>query len=358
MADLAMHQPQAALDRLGEPDGLLAPEILVRAQAFEQLGQLPEAVTAWSLARRMQRERAGLVYRPEKLQARAAEFKAYFTADRVQVLPRAKPGAFTPVFLLGFARSGSSVLEQLLAQLPGFAVGDEFGAIGELAEALPRLTGSEAGYPEALDELLVGDNAHLPDRLRAIYEGKRERLGLVRPGVRFVTDRAFTNFWHIGLIKLLYPDAPIIHVLRHPYDLMLANMAQDRKLEGNANAGMPALARYYALHAEMIRHYRGQLTLRYLPVRYEDLVEAPARILREVLDFIGTDTAVPEGIAANNAPVPDPLPAHFAGREAVQPGRAFRHKAYLDAMPHLFAEVEDVLAPLIGELGYNKEATP
>ena len=80
----------------------------------------------------------------------------------------------------------------------------------------------------------------LPDRLREIYEGKRERLGLVRPGVRFITDRAFSNFWHIGLIKLLYPEAPIIHVLRHPYDLMLANMAHDRKFEGNAQAGLPA----------------------------------------------------------------------------------------------------------------------
>jgi Flp pilus assembly protein TadD len=356
MADLAMHQPQAALDRLGEPDGLLAPEILVRAQAFEQLGQLPEAVTAWSLARRMQRERAGLVYRPEKLQARAAEFKAYFTADRVQVLPRAKPGAFTPVFLLGFARSGSSVLEQLLAQLPGFAVGDEFGAIGELAEALPRLTGSEAGYPEALDELLVGDNAHLPDRLRAIYEGKRERLGLVRPGVRFVTDRAFTNFWHIGLIKLLYPEAPIIHVLRHPNDLMLANMAHDRKFEGNAQAGLQAMAHYYGLHVDMLRHFRGQLTLRYLPVRYEALVAAPAKVLREVLDFIGAEGAVPPGIAANTELVPDPLPGHFAGREALHGNAAYKHRAYLAAMPHLFDEVSDTLAPLIEELGYAEEA--
>ena len=152
-------------------------------------------------------------------------------------MPDAKPGAFTPVFILGFARSGSSLLEQLLAQLPGFAAGDEFAPTAELAAALPRLAGG-AAYPEALDELLVGEHLRLPDRLRAIYEEKRETLGLVRPGVRFVTDRSFSNFWHIGLIKLLYPEAPIIHVLRHPYDLLLANMAHDRKLEGNAQAGM------------------------------------------------------------------------------------------------------------------------
>lgn len=361
MADLAMHQPQAVLDRLTPTDVLLAPEILARAQAFAQLGQLPEAVSSWSNARRMQRERSGLVYRPEPLQARAAAYKAYFTADRVQVLPRArtgaltsdaKPGTFTPVFLLGFARSGSALLEQLLGQLPGFAIGDEFGAIGELAGAIPRLAGTETAYPEALDELLVGDNQELPGRLRALYEGKREKLGLLRPGVRFITDRALSNFWHIGLIKLLYPEAPIIHVLRHPYDLMLANMAQDRRLEGNAQAGLPALAHYYGIHADMLRYFRGQLTLRYLPVRYENLVAEPAKVLREVLDFIGAEGAVPPGIGANNEIVPDPLPAHFAGRAPVHGNAAYKHRAYLTAMPHLFDEVKDALAPLIEELGY------
>lgn len=358
MADLAMHQPQAVLDRLGGPEGLLAPEILARGQAFAQAGQLPEAVTAWTNARRMQRERGGLAYQPEPLLAKAAAYKAYFTADRVQVLPRAKAGAFTPVFLLGFARSGSSLLEQLLAQLPGFAAGDEFAPIGELAEAIPRLTGSGAEYPEALDELLVGDNLHLPDRLRSIYEGKREALGLVRPGVRFVTDRGLSNFWHIGLIKLLYPEAPIIHVLRHPYDLMLANMAQDRKLEGNAQAGMPALAHYFALHADMLRHLRGQLTLRYMPVRYEELVAEPALVLREVLDFIGAEGAVPPGIGANNELVPDPLPAHFAGREALHGRAAYKHRAYVELMPHLFEEVRESLAPWLEELGYAEGAEP
>jgi tetratricopeptide (TPR) repeat protein len=352
MADLAMHQPQAAIERLGPPEGLLAPEILARAQAFEQLGQLPEAVTAWSNARRMQRERGGLAYRPEPVLARAAAYKAYFTADRVQVLPRARPGAFTPVFLLGFARAGSSVLEQLLAQLPGFAAGDDFAPIADLAGVVTRLAGGAAGYPEALDELLVGDLQLVPERLRGIYEEKRRRLGLVRPGVRFITDRALSNFWHIGLIKLLYPEAPIIHVLRHPYDLMLANMAHDRKLEGNAQVSLPALAHYYAQHADMIRHFRGQLTLRYMPVRYENLLAEPMRVMREVLDFIGAEGAVPPGIAQNNEPVAGPWPAHFAGRAALRDAPAYKHHAYLAAMPQLFDEVKNTLAPLIEELGY------
>ncbi|MDD2703886.1 MAG: sulfotransferase, partial [Acidocella sp.] len=253
-----------------------------------------------------------------------------------------------------------SLLEQMLMTLPGFAAGDDVAPVEELVGAIPRLSGSDTAYPAVLDEFLVGEGAGLPDRLRGLYEQTRARRGLLRPGVKFITDRAGSNLWHLGLIKLLYPEAPIIHVVRHPYDVMLANFAQDRKLEANCQAGMPALARHYALSMDMVRHYRGQLTLRYLPVRYEDLVATPAATLRRVLDFVGSDAPVPDAatLAANAAPVPEPMPAHVAGREALHSRAAWRHKGYLAQMPTLFDEIREILEPWINALGYSKEGAP
>ena len=354
MADLALHRPQAAIDRLGAPEAQLPPELLARGRAFMQMGQMQEAINAIAAARNIQRERAGLVYQPQALQAQAERFTAYFTGDRLRPLPRATPGAFTPVFLLGFRRAGTSLLEQLLAQIPGFAPGDEAAPVADLAKAVPGLLGG-GEYPEALDEMMVGEASSVPDRLREMYESPRRAMGLARPDVRFITDRSGSNIWHLGLIKLLYPEAPIIHVLRHPYDLVLSNIAQDRKLEGSAHAGLPALARYFALQAEMIRHYRGQLTLRYLPVRYEDLVADPEAAVWRVLDFIGAEAALPGGFALNNQAVAEPLPVHFAGREAVHRRAAWRFKDYQAALPHLFAEVAPILAPWVQELGYEEQ---
>ena len=354
MADLARQRPQAALERLGKPETQLPAELLARGRAFMQLGRMQEAVSAIAAARNIQRERTGLVYQPEALLAQAERDKAYFTAERVRPLPRATPGAFTPVFLLGFRRAGSGLLEQLLAQIPGFAPGDEAAPVAALAQAIPGLLGGGA-YPEALDEMLVGDAAQMPERLREMYESPRRALGLARPDVRFITDRSASNVWHLGLIKLLYPEAPVIHVLRHPYDLLLSNIAQDRKLEGNAHAGLPGLARYFALQAEMIRHYRGQLTLRYLPLRYEDLVADPEGVVRRVLAFMGLELALPDGLAANKLPVAEPLPAHFAGRQAVHGRAAWRFKPYHAALPNLFSEVEPILAPWVRELGYEEQ---
>jgi tetratricopeptide (TPR) repeat protein len=358
MADLAMNQPQVALDRLGPPEALVPLEMLSMGQAMAQLGRRQEAVTAFATARHIQRERNGLAYKPEEQEARAAAYKAYFTADRVQPLPRAGAGAFTPVFLLGFPRSGSSLLEQLLAQVPGFAAGDEALPVAGLVDEVKRLAGGDTAYPEALDDFLVANGVESPARLRALHENRCARLGLLRPGVRFITDRAASNFWHLGLIKLLYPTAPIIHVLRHPYDLMLSNFAQDRKLESNAQASVPALAKYFALQAGMIAHYRGQLTLRYLPVRYEALVRDPQAVLREVLAFIGVEESVPDEAAlrANAAPLPGPVPAHLALREPVHERAAYRHKTYLAEMPHLFDDVREGLAPWISAMGYEETA--
>ncbi len=352
IADLACQRPQAALERLGPPEAQMPPELLARGRAFMQLGQKQEAISAIAAARMTQRERTGKVYQPAALLARVACDEAYFTADRVRHLPRAGTGPFMPVFLLGFPRAGSSLLEQLLAQLPGFASGDETAPVAELARAAEGLL--SGGYPECLDEMLVGEAARVPNQLRQMYEAPRQKIGLARPGVQFITDRAASNVWHLGLIKLLYPEAPVIHVLRHPYDLVLSNIAQDRKLEGDAQAGLPGLAQYFALHARMIRHYRGQLTLRYLPVRYEDLVMDPDAVVSRVLTFIGVEAALPSGFALNNWPVAEPLPAHFAGREAVHRRSAWRFKDYQAAMPNLFSEVAPVLDPWVRELGYEE----
>ncbi|MDE1896917.1 MAG: sulfotransferase [Rhodospirillales bacterium] len=353
MADLACQRPQAALERLGPPENQAPPELLARGQAFMQLGQMQEAISAIATARTMQRERIGLAYQPAALIAQMERDKAYFTADRVRPLPRAEAGGFTPVFLLGFPRAGSSLLEQLLAQIPGFAPGDEAAPVAALTPAAAGLLGGE--YPECLDEMLVGEAEYAPERLREMYEAPRRAMGLARPGVHFITDRTASNVWHLGLIKLLYPEVPIIHVLRHPYDLVLSNIAQDRKLEANAQAGLPGLARYFALHAEMIRHCRGQLTLRYLPVRYEELVANPNAVVRRVLDFIGVEAALPESLAANALPVAEPLPAHFAGRAAVHSRAAWRFKQYHAALPNLFAEVAPILDPWVRAFGYEEQ---
>jgi tetratricopeptide (TPR) repeat protein len=358
LVDLQLDQPEAVLARLNDPvESLMPAEFAARGQAFGRLNQPAEAVTAFAIGKRMQRERYGQRYEPEDFVKKSDSYKAYFTADRILALPRAAfHGAPQPVFLLGFPRSGTSLLEQLLAKIPGFAAGDSTAPVSELTGLVSRLTGLDAeGYPESLSDTMVGDAQQVAERLRAHRASILAAAGLVTEEKKFITDRSPDNHWHLGLIKLLYPEAPIIHLLRHPLDLMLSNLGQDRRLEANAGVSMPALAQHYDLTMSLIRHFRGQLTLRYFPLRYETLVESPVSALRDLLSFIGADPATVPGeeiLRANDVLSRQPVPAHVIMQEPLHRRGLYRYRAYESVLPALFSEVRPVLAPWIAELGY------
>lgn len=349
MLELRQNQPDAVLARLNDPpEALLPAEFLVRGQALLRLGQTMDAIAAFAAARQLQRERFGQRYHPAAEIEKAERYKKFFTANRLAPLPRAEAAMPQPVFLLGFPGSGTSLLEQLLAQIPGIAAGDAFAPIAGLLD-LPDL----AGYPETLSEMLIGDGQHLARQLQGRYLEQFREAGFATTAP-FVTLRSPGNAWHLGLIKLLFAEAPIIHLIRHPLDVMTVNFARDQKLEADCNASLTALAQHYALTMSLIRHYRGQLTLRYLPVRYEHLVSAPARVLRAVQDFIGAAAAAPaEPQLRENAPVTAARqPAHVIGRQPIHSRGVFQHLAFEAAAPQIFTEIRPLLAPWIAELGY------
>ena len=343
------------LEKQMQQGGLGTNELLEKGRLLDKMGRFDEAFAAFDAGKRKGVEQSGNVYLADHARQLTERLGRYFTASRLKIVPRGTPidKGPRPLFIVGFPRSGTTMVEQTLSAHPRISAGDELTFVNDITNLMPRMLNSPLAYPEALADLWMGDQREGLDNLRDYYLQRARQLGIVEAGSTWFTDKMPLNETHLGLIGLMFPDAPIIHVLRHPLDLLLANMAYDRKFEGNAQAGLPALAQYYALHADMIRHFRGQLTLRYMPVRYEDLVADPAGVLRQVLGFIGAEVSVPDGIGANNAHVPNPLPAHFAGREPVHQHGAYKHRAYLAAMPHLFDEVRDTLAPLIEELGYK-----
>ncbi|MDE8344711.1 MAG: sulfotransferase [Acidocella sp.] len=350
MADLATN-PRAVLDRLGDPNQPRSSiELCLRGQALDRLDDPAAAYACFAQAKTQQQARTG-AYVPVEIQEKSVIYRRFFISDRILPLrPLAPPSGPMPVFLLGFPRSGTSLLAQLLAHIPGIVEGNDQPAIANLAAGL-------AGYPECLNEILLADSAIRPAAMAAQYLAGRCATALAQPG--FIIDRAVGNAWHLGLIKLLFPEAPIIHVLRHPLDIVLANFAQDHPLEANCGVSLAAIARHYALTMDMIRHYRGQLALRYLPVRYEDLIATPNAVLGRVLGFIGADTAAcpPDAVLRANAhPLPDPVPAHMAVRAPIHAHAAGRHRRYAEAIPGLFADIEDIVGPWIESQSYQAAA--
>jgi tetratricopeptide (TPR) repeat protein len=289
----AMVPPQSGGgDAMAPPEsraGLGANELLEKGRLLDRIGRYDEAFAAFAEGKRLCREVTGLNYMEEQAQQLAARLKGFFTETRLAILPRARLRDDTaqPIFILGFPRSGTTLVEQTLSAHPRICAGDELPFVNEITQAMMRVLNSPLTYPEALAELWMGDRREGLDELRDYYLERVRQLDIVDEGAAWFTDKMPLNETHLGLIALMFPRSPIIHVLRHPLDVVLSTFSNHLTHGFYCSYALETAARHYALTIELVEHYRAQMTLRYLPIRYEDIVDNQEEAVRRMLDFIG-----------------------------------------------------------------------
>lgn len=282
----------ALLDRLaalsGEA-GLGANEWLEKGRLLDQMGRYEEAFEAFVEGKKRCRERGGLIYRNEQAQQLIDRLKNFFTETRMRILPRAglREDSPQPIFIVGFPRSGTTLVEQTLSAHPRISAGDELPFINEITDSMVRTLNSPMGYPEAMAELWMGDRRYGLDELRDRYLEQVRRLDIVEPGAAWFTDKMPLNETHLGLIALVFPQAPIIHVVRHPLDIVLSVFSNNLTHGFQCAFALETAALHFQRTMELVEHYRAALTLRYLPIRYEDIVDDQEGSTRRLLDFIG-----------------------------------------------------------------------
>ena len=342
----------AALDQAARHAGAPGPnELLEKGALLDRMGRHGEAFAAFDEAKRKARECSGQQYQADDAQLLARRLKQFFTAGRLAILPRAgvAPGP-QPIFILGFPRSGTTLVEQTLSAHPRISAGDELTLVSDIATRLPRLFDSPLNYPEALAELWMADHLQGLDDLRDLYLQGVRRLGVVQPGAAWFTDKMPLNETHLGLIALMFPAAPLIHVLRHPLDAVLSAFSNTLTHGHFCAYALESAARHYVLTMDLVDHYRREMALRYLPVRYEDLLADHEGSVRRMLAFIGEpfdarclrfDENRRYARTASYAQVAEPL----YGRSR------YRYRNYLAQLQ----PVLPILRPVIERLGYTVE---
>jgi tetratricopeptide (TPR) repeat protein len=341
----------AALDEIERrSDGALGP-LAWSEKGFllDKMGRYREAFAAFDEAKRTLRELTGQSYLAEEAAALVRRLTAFFTAARMKILPRAgvRADVAQPVFIVGFPRSGTTMIEQSLSAHPLIAAGDELPIINELTGLIPRMLASPLAYPEALSELWLGDQLEGLDNLRDYYLQRARQLGALRKGARWFTDKMPLNETHLGLIGLIFPEAPIIHILRHPLDVALSVYSNHLTHGFYCAYDLVSIARQYVLVMDLVERYRREMTLRYLAVRYEDVIDGQEAALREMLGFIGApfdrrclDFHENRRYART---------ASYAQvTEKLYDRSRYRHRAYRDELK----PVIPILEPIIARLGY------
>ncbi len=333
-----------------EAAGLGPTELLEKGRLLDQMGRYDDAFAAFIEGKALARTLTGGEYQAELAADIIGRLKRFFVAGRLQMLPRAgvRADVAQPIFILGFPRSGTTLVEQTLSALPAISAGDELPFITELADAMPRMLNSPLAYPEALAELWMADQVQGLDTLRDHYLQRVGQLGVVAAGAGWFTDKMPLNEMHLGLIGLVFPRAPLIHVIRHPLDVMVSAISNLFTHGFNCSLSLETAARHYVAVMELVMQYRAEMSLRYLPVRYEDMVTDQEATVRGLCDFIGV------------AFDPSCLAFHENRRYARTASYAqVTERLYdrsLARRRHYRAHLEPVipiLAPMIAALGYS-----
>ena len=331
---------------------LSAVELLERGRLRDRLDRYDEAWADFMAGKARARERSGNSYDETGAGAFAKRLEIFFQRKPLSLMPEVATRAdiAQPIFILGFPRSGTTLLEQTLSASPAIAAGDELPLINQIAAIMPRLLESPIEYPEALSELWMGDKRDGLAELRDHYLHRVKHLGVVRDGAGHFTDKMPLNEVHLGLIGLLFPQAPLLHVIRHPLDIMVSAMSNIFTHGGFCGTTLESAAKHLVLAHDLVSHYRAEMDLRYLAVRYEDVVRDQAATIQSVFKFISVpyDPAVLNfetnsryARTASYAQVTEKLYDRSVGR--------YRH--YL---LHLAPAIA-ILEPLIARLGYTIE---
>jgi tetratricopeptide (TPR) repeat protein len=205
----------------------------------------------------------------ERLRTRAQAVKAEFTGEYFARGPERGATSEQPVFVFGLPRSGTTLLEQILASHPQVA------GLGER-----DMTAWYAGYLRSAT----------PERLRKAADTYLSSYPEAVRGKARVIDKSLGSYLEIGLILLMFPNARLINCMRHPLDVGFSAWSQ---YFGPAamvyTYRFDRLARHMQLYADLMSHWHRTFPGRILDVRYEDLVTAPEPTVRQSVAHLGLD---------------------------------------------------------------------
>jgi tetratricopeptide (TPR) repeat protein len=185
----------------------------------------------------------------------------------------------TPVFIVGMPRSGSTLLEQILASHSMVEGTSELPYMGMLAEALGGPRSGAKKYPAAIAEMTAEQLAAFGKSY--LYYSKNARP----EEAPFFTDKMPANFVHVGLIHLAMSNAKIIDARRDPLDTCIGNYRQLFAKGKNHSYDLVECAEYYLEYVRIMNHWDDVLPGRVLKVQYEDLVADVENETRRILDY-------------------------------------------------------------------------
>jgi tetratricopeptide (TPR) repeat protein len=251
-------------------------------KAFEDSGQFEESFRYYERGNALKKSVSH--YRPEPIERNTR--LQIETCTREFFASRQGSGSPdpSPIFIVGLPRSGSTLLEQILASHSKVEGTME---LADIARTVLELQGREPDnenprYPRVLGELKAEDFSRLGERYISDTRVYRQ------PKPYFI-DKMPNNFRHLGLIHLILPNAKIIDARRDAMACCFSNFKQLFAAGQEFTYGLEEIGRYYRTYVELMAHWDEVLPGRVLRVQHEDVVEDLEANVRRMLDFCGLE---------------------------------------------------------------------
>lgn len=267
-------------------DGALSPDDAIElhfalGKAHEDLGRHADAFRCWREGNALKRRR--IAYDEAVIHDAFELIRGTFSADFIQARQGGGDPTAVPVFIVGMPRSGTTLVEQIVASHP-----DVFGA-GELklfTRAINDIRSTLAPAP-VFPELA----AHMAgEQLRALGTHYLTELQALAPASLRIVDKMPSNFLFAGLIHLALPHAVIIHTVRDPVDTCVSCFSILFAADQNHTYDLGELGRYYRRYRALMAHWHRVLPPgRILDVRYEHVVADLEGQARRILAHCGLD---------------------------------------------------------------------
>ena len=276
----------AAMEELTRDAESLSTEQLIDlnftlAKAYEDLAQYERSfrhlLTGNALKRRQ------IAYPERTILDGLKRVEAVFTSELIESRQNIGEPSAVPVFIVGMLRSGSSLVEQIIASHPQAFGAGELKQFGNAAASIRLHADDRVEFPDVV--------AHMSDeqfrRLGATYLAEIKRLA---PGAKRIANKMPANYILAGLIHLALPNAAIIHTMRDPADTCVSCFSKLFTEEQNHTYDLAELGRYHRHYQALMAHWHRVLPRgRILDVRYEDVVADLEGTARRIVAHCGLD---------------------------------------------------------------------
>jgi tetratricopeptide (TPR) repeat protein len=250
------------------------------AKACEDAAQYPRSFEHYRLGNALRLAQEG--YDADRTTRHVERSKQFLAAGFFAARAGYGSAAPDPIFIVGLPRAGSTLVEQILASHSSVEGTMELPNIMNIVAQLRRNgKKADAKYPE----LLVGLSA---DECHALGEQYLAETRIQRHTAKaFFIDKMPNNFLHIGLIRLILPNAKIIDARRHPMACCFSGFKQNFANGQRFTYSLEHLGRYYRDYVELMAHFDAALPGAVHRVIYEQLVDDTETVVRALLDYCG-----------------------------------------------------------------------